>query len=259
MVNNRATLVIELEEIFRKRVFAIVYNRDSEEGIKDGDEKYFKHFIEEIIKKENVRDCVLILNGPGGNLKTSILCSQLLRDNLQRYDSFVPTVVGSSLCYFVLQSDRLLIGEKSILTQMDPLFYYEGEYLRAIKHINNQNLNKSSEARKVFGPVFDNLGRIIKTRPNVFEKEVSVISNKKNYYLQKLIESWMGKDFHESGIKKDDLRNLKVNFKTQSQEIVSKATELINTCAEELAREDARFAIQTNKIEGNYYGGYFHS
>ena len=86
MVDNRATLVMELEEIFGKRVFAIVYNRNGEEGVKEGDEKYFKHFIDEIIKKEHVRDCVLILNGPGGNLKTSIICSQLLRDNLQRYD-----------------------------------------------------------------------------------------------------------------------------------------------------------------------------
>src|SRR3989344_4583289 len=114
MFINRATLVMELEEIFGKRVFAIVYNRNGEEGVKEGDEKYFKHFIDEIIKKEHVRDCVLILNGPGGNLKTSIICSQLLRDNLQRYDSFVPTVAGSSLCYFILQSDRLFMGEKSI-------------------------------------------------------------------------------------------------------------------------------------------------
>jgi len=257
-MDNRASLIIELEKIFRKRVFAIVYNRYDEEGVKEGDEKYFKNFIDEIIKKEHVRDCVLVLNGPGGNLKTSILCSQLLRDNLLRYDSFVPTVVGSSLCYFVLQSDKLFIGEKSILTQMDPLFYYEGEYLRAIKHIHHQNANKSFEARKVFNPVFDNLRRVIMTYPNVFEREVSKTSGKRNHYIQKVIDFWMGGEFHESGIKKEKLKGI-INFKMVQPDIVNKAKELINKCAEELERENLRFVIQTNKIDGNLYGGYFHN
>jgi len=90
---NRAELIKDLENLLRKRVFAIVYNRNDDEGIQEGDETYFVHFLNEIIKKENIIDCVLILNGPGGNLKTSILCSQLLRDNINRYETFVPTQV----------------------------------------------------------------------------------------------------------------------------------------------------------------------
>jgi hypothetical protein len=205
-----------------------------------------------------VLDCVLILNGPGGNLKTAILCSQLLRNNLKRYDTFVPTVVGSALCYFVLQSDKLLIGEASKLTQMDPMFYYQGEELRAIKHLNNTNQDKSFTARSMFNPVFENLRRIIMTPPHVFDKEVSKTSQKKTHYLNNLVDFWMGKEFHESGISKSDMEKVKINFKLLNSDTVSKAKDLVNECAQELQIENHRFVIQTNKVEQGYFGGFFH-
>src|SRR3989344_3766367 len=108
---NRAKLILELEDYFKKPVFLLLYNYLDESGksfIESGDEFYFRQFREDVIKNR-LPDCVLILNGPGGNTKTAIACSQIIRDSVLRYDSFVPTVAGSSLCYFILKSNKLLL------------------------------------------------------------------------------------------------------------------------------------------------------
>src|SRR3989344_410315 len=139
---NRAQLVSELEEHFGKRVFLIVYNYLSEPPkgfIEEGDEFYFRQFRDEVLKKESISDCIVIINGPGGNVKAAIACSEILRKSLIRYDCFVPTVASSSLCYFILNSNRVLIGERSVITQIDPLFYHQGQELRAVEHLNDSN------------------------------------------------------------------------------------------------------------------------
>jgi len=127
MKKNRAELVIELEKLFGKRIFAIVFNPAYEQGISEGDEISFQYFLEEIIKKENIKDCIIILSGFGGNLRTGILCSQLLRENISRYSILVPSVACSSISYFLLQCDKILLGKRSIITQIDPIFNYDGE------------------------------------------------------------------------------------------------------------------------------------
>ena len=255
---NRAELILKLEELLGKRVFAMVYNPADEEGIKEGDEEYIEHFMEEILKKEGIRECILILSGFGGNLKTAILCSGLLRKNLERYSCFVPTVASSSLCYFVLQSDKLLITEKSVLTQIDPMFNYDGEDLRAIRHLNDSDPRVKALAHSMYNPVFENLRRILQNRPHVFEKEVSRVSKSKVDYLIKLVDIWMGKELHESGLGIRDLKELKVVFKVVRPEISEIAKILIKKCLEELMDEGKRFVIQTNRIEEGKYGGYFH-
>src|SRR3989339_583075 len=103
-------LLFELEGYFKKRVFVIQYNPIIEKGIDLNDEVYIEYFIQEILKKENVRHCVIIFNGFGGDLRTAILCSSLLRKNLDYYSCFVPSVIGSSLCYFALQANQLIVG-----------------------------------------------------------------------------------------------------------------------------------------------------
>ncbi len=255
---NRAELIKELEEIFKKRAFAIIFNPNYEEGLKNGDEIYFSHFIEQIIIKENIKDCVLILNGFGGNLKTAILCSQLLRNNLKKYSVFIPTVACSSICYLILQSDKLYIGEKSILTQIDPIFSYDGEELRAIRRLNDLNPSVRTIAQNYYNPVFENIKRIIQSKPHVFNEEVSRRSQKKTDYLIKLIDIWMGKELHESGLKIKDLERLKVNYSILNDEVIEKAKTLIKLCLKELVEENQRFLIQTNKIEEEYLGGFFY-
>jgi len=260
---NRIELIRELEEFFGKRVFAIVYNPGNEEGIKNGDERYFEGFIEKVIKKEDIKECIFILSGFGGNLRAAILCSEIIRKNLDKYSIIIPTVACSSICYFVLQSDYLLLGKKSILTQIDPIFNYDGEDLRAIKHLNDLDPRINELSHAYYNPVFENLKRVIQTRPNVFNKSVSKRVAKKTDYLIKIVDYWMGEDFHESGLNIKNLNELKVNYSILSEEIIEKAKILVRECLEELFNEKQRFMIQTNKIykeDGKtYFGGIFYS
>ena len=68
----------------------------------------------------------------------------------------------------------------------------------------------------------------------------------------------MGKELHESGLRIKDLNELKVNYEILNEEIIEKAKMLIKLCLEELFEENQRFIIQTNKIEEEYFGGFFY-
>ncbi|MDP3026564.1 MAG: hypothetical protein Q8N63_02560 [Nanoarchaeota archaeon] len=256
---NRARIVLELEKIFNKPVFALIFHPGDEDGIKAGDEKYFHHFLNEINKNSLPLDSVWIISGRGGNLKAAIMCSELLRKSLKRYETFVPTVAGSALCYFILQSDKLLIGQKAKITQRDPMFEYDGEDLRAIKNIGNSDPRKATLAQEIFLPVFENVKRLIITPPNVFKEEIQKVSKNKTRYLVRLVDVWMGKDLHESGLTFQDMNQLGVKYKIEDEEIVEKSKSLIKECLKELEIEDQRFVIQTSKIEEGYFGGYFYS
>lgn len=263
MSKNRAELTAELEIYFGKPVFLITYNYSSNPPIgfiEPDDEFYFRQFRDDVLTKKSIHDCVLILNGPGGNIKTAIACSQFLRDALLRYDSFVPTVVGSSLCYFVLQSNRLFLGDKTKITQIDPLFNYEGVELRAIEHLNNPNQEIRKLAHEIHSKTFENIKRILKDKSNVFKKEVSVESQQRVGYAEKVVKFWMKKSKHGTPLPIEELKKLKVNFKYVPTDIIDKAKHLINECQKELVEEDKRFVIQTSNIEDKkYFGGYFYS
>lgn len=257
---NRAKLIFELEEYFKKPVFLLVYNYLDESGksfIESGDEFFFRQFREEVFKGK-ITDCVLILNGPGGNTKTAIACSQIIRDSALRYDTFVPTVAGSSLCYFILKSNRLLLGEKSLITQIDPLFNYEGKELRAIENYNNSHKEIQKLAKESLNPALENLREILKNKPHVFEEEVSQQSKTRYTYLDRLVEIWMKKKEHDQPLTLKDIKKLNIKYKLESEEIIEKTKILIKECLNELIKENKRFVIQTSKIENNkYLGGYF--
>jgi hypothetical protein len=260
---NRAEMVSELEKHFKKRVFLIVYNYSSDPPkgfIEQGDEFYFRQFRDDVLKKENISDCVFIINGPGGNVKSAIACSQILRDSLIRYDCFIPTVVGSSLCYFILQSDRLFLGEKSLITQIDPIFIYDGMELRAIEHLSDPNKEIRTMAHEIYNPTYENLKRILQSKPHIFEDEVSKESQNRLNYLSRMVELWMKKNDHDIPLTLNDLTKLKVKHKLVPEEIIDLTKNLISLCLKELREEDRRFVIQTSKIEDEkYLGGYFHT
>jgi len=263
MPKNRAELIAELETYFKKPVFLITYNYSSNPPIgfiEPGDEYYFRQFRDDVLKKDSIHDCVFILNGPGGNIKTAILCSQLLRDALLRYDCFVPTVAGSSLCYFTLQSDRILLGDKTKLTQIDPLFNYEGVELRAIKHFSNTNQEIRKLAHDIHSKTFENIKRILKNKPHVFKNEVFVESQQRVGYAEKMVKLWMQKDDHGMSLTIKELEKLKVKFRQIDNDIIDKVKHLMKECQKELVEENKRFVIQTSNIEDEkYFGGYFYS
>ncbi len=260
VAKNRLQLIAEIEDFFGKPVYAIVYNPSFEEGISEGDERYFSFFIEKILKPHKVKDCIIIMSGLGGNLKTSLLCSQILRNNLENYSVFIPTVAGSSLCYFILNSNLLLVGNKSILTQIDPVFYNNGEEYRCINCLNHLDPKIKRFATENFNSVFEILRDIITSDKNVFDIEVVKRSRKKLDYLNLVINHWMKKDgSHFDKIDLKELIKLKVKFKKITPLIVEGAINLINLCREELYEENQRFVIQTNLKDEDYLGGFFFS
>ncbi|MDD5015371.1 MAG: hypothetical protein PHW73_09815 [Atribacterota bacterium] len=250
---KRRANILKLEEYFGKRVFVLIYNPLNEKGIDINDETYIEWFLERVIKPEKIRDCVIILNGFGGDFKTAILSSSLLRENLNYYSCLVPSVIGSSLCYFVLQSNKLLVGEKSILTQIDPLFEHNGELLRAIKNLSSIDGEIRKKAHKVFDYNIEMLKNILK-KGGLLSKECFSKNNEIHFgELGKIIDLFMGKIFHESGININELKKLKIRLKIENEEIINLANEIIGDCRNELFEEEDynRFIIHSRE------GGYF--
>src|SRR3989344_263871 len=231
---QEAEILSKLEDFFRKPVFVVVYNPHNERGIAENDERYIKWFIESVIKKRNIRDCTIILNGFGGDLKTAVLSSQILRENLNYYSCFVPSVIGSSLIYLALQANKLILGEKSILTQIDPIFEYKGETLRAIKNLSNIDAEIRSKSQKIINYNMEILKKILKKGKLIDKKCFSKQNEINQSELERIIHLFMGKEFHESGLKINDLKNLKINIRIEDKEIVKLANELIKKCREEL-------------------------
>jgi hypothetical protein len=203
--SQETEILSKLEEIFRKPVFVMVYNPFNEKGIAENDEIYIKWFIENIIKKKNIRDCAIILNGFGGDLKTALLSSQILRENLNYYSCFVPSVIGSSLIYFALQSNKLVLGEKSILTQIDPIFEHKGETLRAIKNISNIDSEIRTKSQKIINYNMEILKKILKKGKLLDKKCFSKLDEINQDELERIVHLFMGKKFHESGLRINDV------------------------------------------------------
>ncbi len=251
--SSEIEVLIKLEEHFRKPVFVFIYNPLNEKGIAEKDELYIRWFIENVIRKKNIRDCTIILNGFGGDLKTALLSSQILRDNLNYYACFVPSVIGSSLVYFALQSNKLILGEKSILTQIDPIFEYKGETLRAIKNLSNLDVEIRTRSQKIINYNMEILKRILK-RGKLLDKGCFSKENEiNNDELERIVHLFMGKKFHESGLKVNDLSRLKINKRIENEDIIKITNELIRKCRDELfsMSDYNRLVILTNE------GGYF--
>ncbi len=258
VLKNRPDLIVDLENCFGKRVFAIIFNPEFEEGIKKGDEKYFYDFIQRMIVKENIYDCIILLSGFGGNLSTSIFCASLLRKYLKRYEVFVPFVAGSSLCYFILKADKVYLGNKTKITQIDPMFEHNDQILRAGDHMSHPDPEIRNLSHLYFNSVYENLKKIIIERPNVFSKDVSKRILFKQDHLFKLVRFWMKKEFHESSITLREMNKLKINCASVKKDVCDIASSLIKLCLKELKEERLRFAIQTYKVEEGYLGGFFY-
>lgn len=242
-----------LESYFKKKVIAIVYNPDLDQGIRPKDEILFEFFKERVVKQENLRDCIVILNGFGGDLKTALLCSCILRNSFKYYCCFVPSVIGSSLCYFALQANKLIIGKNSILTQIDPLIEHKGEQLRAIENLTNIDAEKRKKSSRVIGFNTNVLKKILK-KGKILSKECFSKRDELNLWeLGRIIDLFMGKETHWSGLSITDLTDLKINLFVEKDQIVSVANKVVSECRKELRGMKGynRFVIQCSG--GGYY------
>ena len=240
MGSIREELISKLEETFQKKVIWLVYNPYKE--IEKGDEVYIKW----VIKKENFSNCILILSGSGGDFETALLMSYILRNNINYYACFIPSVAGSSLCYIILHSNKLIMGRNSLLTQIDPLFEHEGDQYRAIKHLDDDKIIIHNKSHDVFNYVFEKLKCLLSYKQSLLKcREVKL------GYISPIIYLFMGKEYHDSGVRYHELSKLNINLELVEEDIINIGKKLIRECRRELEIEKNRLVIQTNK------GGYF--
>ena len=246
MATIREELVVKLERLFDKRVISLVYNPEIEEGIKKGDEYYIRCLLEKENILKNVNSCIFLLNGSGGNFETALLISHILRKNFSYYSCFIPTVAGSALCYIILHGNKLLFGEQSLLTQIDPIFEYEGESYRAIKHLDDENSDIRNKAHDIFNYVYSHLVKILHHKDSLLKSKDVKLGD-----ISPIIYLFMGKEFHESGVRLSEVQKLNINTQLIDEEKINIGKELIKECHSELVKEGCRFVLLTNS------GGYF--
>ena len=83
MAKTAEELIGELENKFEKKVIAIVYN-NIETGIQEGDEFCVSSALEREIKKQGIKNCVVLLSGSGGDFKTALLISHRVCDKCNK-------------------------------------------------------------------------------------------------------------------------------------------------------------------------------
>jgi len=239
-------LTKKLQEKFGKKVISIIYNPSIEEGIQAGDEYCITTVIEREIKKQGTQNCVILLSGSGGDFKTALLMSHLLRNNLNHYTCFIPIVAGSALCYIILHSNKLLMGESALLTQIDPIFEHDGERYRAIKHLDNQDKKIHDKSHDIFNYVSARLSEILSHKHSILNVNGVNLGD-----FSPIIYLFMGKGYHDEGVRFHELKKLNINLGLAEEEKVTLGKELVRECREKLEEFNSRLIIQTEN--GSYF------
>jgi len=235
----------KLEKIYGMPVFCIVYNPKMEEGIKEGDEICLGCAIEQELKKGALNKCMILLSGSGGDFKTALLMSYLIRKKFDYYSCLVPSVAGSSLCYIILHSNKLLMGKNSLLTQIDPKFDVEGESYRAIKQLDNPNPNIRNKSHDIFHYVFGELNNLLSHKYSLLKSRKVEIGD-----ISPIIYLFMGKEYHEDGVRLEEIKKLNVNINLVEEDVIEVSKKLVNMCWEKLLEDNKRLIVQTKN--GSY-------
>lgn len=145
MANLRQKTLGDIRTEFfpRYEILSLIYNPQSE--LEKGDLPKIKKFLLGIKKNSGI----LILNGRGGCANSGRKLALLLRKKFKKgLWIVVPNNVSSALLYTVLISNGLIIGEKSFLTPLDPIFTFKGKQNRATLLFNSKNPILCKKARE---------------------------------------------------------------------------------------------------------------
>jgi len=229
------SLVQELKDKLGVReVIAVVYNPKSSEGMKHQD----CNFLKILFEKTNYVYPVFLLSGHGGDFSPGILFPYLIKESVNNYKVYIPRVCGSALCYTIFKANELLIGEKSEITQIDPKFEYEGEELRAIKHIRSTNDNLKKIAREVFDVAQDYVKKMCYP-PSVFK--FKIMDPNEFQHMNFIATYFMNKDNHETAITFKELEEMEVNIRKITDFDTEKiADELVFSCQDFTIQNDVR-------------------
>jgi hypothetical protein len=94
-------------------IVAIIYNPKKEEGMQERD----CDFLNALFDKTKYTYPLILLSGHGGDFSTGLFFPTLINKRVEKYRVFIPRVCGSALCYTLLKSRELFIGENTYIGQ----------------------------------------------------------------------------------------------------------------------------------------------
>ncbi len=245
MEDQNMMLCRKLEELTGRRTIAIIYNPEYEEGIMEGDENFLMCAIQQETKFQKLNNCNVILSGSGGDFRTALLMSYLLRNKLAYYSCFVPSVAGSSMCYLILHANKLIMGKESLLTQIDPIFEHDGESYRALKQLSSPIKELSNKAHDIWQFVYGQLEKLLSHKHSLLGSRKVNLGD-----LSPLIYLFMGKECHEDGVRYQEISRLNLNLDLAPEDQILLGKKLVSGCWDKASEEGKRLIIQTK--HGSY-------
>ncbi len=253
-------LLEELTSSFNKReILLILYNPNHIEGEVQEKDLYA---LREILKKCKIRYPLLILYGRGGEFTPSVMLPRLLKKYVKKYKVYVPSFCSSCLCYTLLKADELILGPKTKITQIDPVFPHEGEQFRAIKQLKSKDPILKEKSRTVFYMAQKQIRELIRP-PSLFKFKNLDYGEYEHTVL--IVKNFMDKEKHSSEITTKELVESEANVKELSEEDrgVEICNKIIKRCNEFMLKENLRAMIissipfkvkgENGKVEGGKY------
>lgn len=227
--------ICELRDFMGKgEIIAIVYNPTNESGMQIKD----CSFLNALFDKNKYTYPLILLSGMGGDFSTGTLFPSLINRKVKNYRVFVPRVCGSALCYTILKSKQLFIGENTHISQIDPTFEHDGEWVRAVKLLHSPNDELRKKSRVIFDLAQDYIKKLSK-RPSVFKYKY--MREDEFQHVELIAACFMGKEAHCDGLNEKDLVDLEVNFeKVHETEADKLGNELVALCQDYAIKSDVR-------------------
>ena len=237
--NIKTTLNISEE------ILLIYYNPSIENSMKKNDEKWLTSYLECL----NFKRCLVIPYGIGGNTKTGILMTYLLRRKFDRYSLFPPFSACSSLSYFVLKADKLYMGEKTVLSQIDPIMEYGGEEIRLIKLLNEKEHPLHLEANNNFIRIREIIFKMLSEQPSIIKKRKKTLLYE-DEIEENIVDLFLNKKEHCSNLTFGDFKNLNMNVckiedNNINMEELYKSMEVLFTQLSKYIKEKGNLLITT--------------
>lgn len=241
MLSERNRLIKELKkELEHPLEFVSFMYRDGVE-IEKGDLKKIEKFLTNI----KSRRAILILHGIGGCSNTGRALAIMFRKQFNKgLWTAIPIQTSSALLYSVIISTGVIVSDESIITPLDPYFYYRGRYLRASIHLNDPDNNLRKKAIKHWE---DNATFCIKTLST--PGSICVYPDRLNVdNLEVIVKKVLKPETHNTLITCEDLKNMGFEHVLckQDDSFWRKLQEVTNNTLLELSKKNLRCIMDTS-------------
>lgn len=229
-------LICELRDSMGKgEIIAIIYNPFREEGIQKKDEK----FLMSLFDKVKYTYPLILLSGHGGDFSTAVYFPKIINKKVEKYRVFIPRICGSALCYTILKARELIIGENTHISQIDPLFEFNGEWVRAIEYLHSTDEDLRTKSRAAFDTVQEYVKQLIEP-PCIFKYRDYTCGE--FLHTELMVSNFMNKNIeHADEITFKQLEQLEANLvKIEMSDADQIANELVFLCQDYTIQQNAR-------------------